>query len=125
MSRPVELLLEGSDGEGDGEEVPSIDSPCEPAREEHGTLEGGEHRGELEGVEGSAIAFDATLLLGRKLEQAVRRVNHDDNGEKGMKGKGRGDGKVKWRKEAASLYITSRGSRGGTKHTRRKTRAFG
>lgn len=87
VSRPVELLFEGSDGEGDGEEVPRVDSPCEPAGEKHCTLEWGEHRGELEGVEGSAIAFDATLLLGRELEQAVRRVDHNADGEEGTERK--------------------------------------
>lgn len=72
----VERVGEVGDGERNGEEVPSVDGPSKPTGEKHGTLEWGEHHGELEGVERSAIAGNPSLLLGWEPEKAVGRVNH-------------------------------------------------
>ena len=72
----VEGVREACDREGDGEEVPGVNGPSEPTREEHGALERGEHHGELDGVKRSAIAGDPSLLLGGELEKTVGGVNH-------------------------------------------------
>ncbi len=74
VSGLAELGNEGRNRKRDGEEVPSIDSPSEPTRKEHGALQRRKHHGELNWVKGSAIASDSALLLGGQMKQSVCRV---------------------------------------------------